>query len=156
MTTGPAFEVFWHLHRDQIVRALALTLNDPVLAAEATDEALTRAYQRWHRVSGLDDPAGWVYHVASNWATSWLRKMHRRPTRPRDELDRPVLDHHDDVDVVRAVRKLSVLHREVVVLRFYLDWSVAQIAAALHVPEGTVKSRLHRALAHLQEDAHVR
>jgi RNA polymerase sigma-70 factor (ECF subfamily) len=49
------------------------------------------------------------------------------------------------------VNRLSTSQRAVVVLRFHLDWSLEQIAAALGVPVGTVKSRLHRALSSLRE-----
>lgn len=150
MTARSQFEGFWHRNRDQVMRAVALTVGDVRLASEATDEAMARAYQRWDRVSGMEDPAGWVYRVACNWATSWLRKMMRRPTRSRDQLDRAVFDDQVDVDLMRAVQGLSENHRQVVVLRFYLDWPVARIAAALNVAEGTVKSRLHRALDELR------
>jgi RNA polymerase sigma-70 factor (ECF subfamily) len=145
------FEVFWDRTRDPVTRAVALTVGDVQLAAEATDEAMVRAYQRWDRVGGLEDPAGWVYRVACNWATSWRRKMMRRPTRDRDQLDRVVSDAYPDLDLIRAVQGLATVHRQVIVLRFYLDWPVARIATALDIAEGTVKSRLHRALIQLRE-----
>lgn len=155
VTAEAEFEGFWHRNHASLVRALTFTLGDPQLAADAVDEAMMRAFQRWGRVAGMDDPCGWVYRVAHNWATSWLRKMARRPTRSRERLDRAVMDARGDVDLMRAVLDLSDGHREVVVLRFYLDWPVARIASALDVPAGTVKSRLHRALAMLRDSEGV-
>lgn len=151
MTARGQFEGFWDRNHDQVTRAVALTVGDVQLAAEAMDEAMVRAYQRWDRVARREDPAGWVYRVACNWATSWRRKMVRRPTRSRDQLDRAVADAYVDVDLLRVVQGLATAHRQVVVLRFYLDWPVARIATALEVAEGTVKSRLHRALHELRE-----
>ena len=98
------FEAFWDRTHDPVTRAVALTVGDVQLAAEATDEAMVRAYQRWDRVAGLEDPAGWVYRVACNWATSWRRKMVRRPTRDREQLDRVVSDAYPDLDLIRACK----------------------------------------------------
>lgn len=128
-----------------------MILGDAELAGEATDEAMTRAFERWNRISTLENPAGWVYRVGLNWAK---RQMRRRsydvtplaaPTRT-GELPTP------DLSLWRALDGLSTDHRTVVVLRYAEDWSVNQIAEALEVAAGTVKSRLHRALKHLREE----
>lgn len=160
MVDDEAFEGFWSRDRDRVRRALVLTLGDGDLAADAVDEAMVRAYARWGRVGGLQDPAGWVYRVGLNWARSALRKRRLRPTVSTEKLDRaqasaaPAAD--EGLDLWGAVGTLSVEHRAVVVLRFYLDWPVEQIAQALQVPAGTVKSRLHRALATLEDRREVR
>lgn len=160
MVDDEGFEGFWSRERDRVRRALALTLGDGDLASEAVDEAMVRAYARWGRVGGLRDPAGWVYRVGLNWARSALRKRRLRPTVSTEMLDRapdradPLVD--EGLDLWAAVETLSVEHRAVVVLRFYLDWPVEQIAAALQLPAGTVKSRLHRALATLEDRREVR
>ena len=58
-------------------------------------------------------------------------------------------------DLARAVPALPLKHRAVVVLRFFADWSVADVANALRIAEGTVKSRLSRALDQLGRDLGV-
>lgn len=151
------FEPFYADHREPIARALTLVLGDAQLAADATDEAMTRAVGKWSTVSSYDNPQGWVYRVALNWARSWLRRR-------RSERDRPVSfgpDHASPVErniaLEDALAKLSIEHRSVVVLRFYFDWTVDQTAEALAIAPGTVKSRLARALpllrSYLGEDA---
>jgi RNA polymerase sigma factor (sigma-70 family) len=155
MTGDEAFTALWERDHDRIHRALALALGDRDLASDAVDEAFARAYARWSHVQGLEDPTGWVYRVGSNWATSWLRKRRRRPTRPIEELDRAVRDPVADDGLAAAVARLPLKHRSAVVLRFYLDWPVDRIAAALDVPPGTVKSRLHRALGELRAQVEV-
>ncbi|MCC5948208.1 MAG: sigma-70 family RNA polymerase sigma factor [Nitriliruptoraceae bacterium] len=149
------FTACWVRDRDRLRRALALSLGDAPLASEAVDEAFTRAYARWDRVSQLDDPTAWLYRVAANWATSWLRKRRLRPVRPAESLDRPTEDRPDDGWVLDALAALPATQRSVVVLRFYLDWDIARIASALEVAPGTVKSRLHRALARLRTEQEV-
>jgi len=142
------FEAFYAAHRSRLYRALTLALRDSTLAAEATDEAFTRAYERWNDVAGYTNPAGWIYRVAMNWATSSIRKRRRETI--GNLTDRPTIDEEiTDPRLVAAIADLSLEHRSVVVMRYFLDWSTDEMAEALDVAPGTVKSRLHRALAAL-------
>jgi RNA polymerase sigma factor (sigma-70 family) len=145
-----SFEAFYRAHRPVVLRALALTLGDRDLAADATDEAMARAFQHWRSVEGFDNQAGWAYRVGLNWARSRLRK------RQREILADTVPEHPSevrfkDLDLERALASLPVESRSVIVLRHYLDWSTDDVARALQVRPGTVKSRLHRAMNELRE-----
>jgi DNA-directed RNA polymerase specialized sigma24 family protein len=144
------FDEFYAAHSAPVARALALTIGDADLAAEATDEAMVRAYQRWHQVSGYSSPGGWVYRVGLNWARSVLRRR-RRGQRlavyATPPAGAPVVG---EPAVAAALAELNVDQRAVVVCRFLLDWSVDETAAALGVRPGTVQSRLHRAVQQLQ------
>ena len=144
-----AFVAFYRAKRDRVARALALTLGDGLLAAEATDEAMARAYQRWGRVGTFDDPAGWVYRVGLNWASSVLRRDRRAPS-PPVERGCPDVGPVSEPAVRAALAELEVRQRAVIVCRFYLGLSEQETAAALGTRPGTVKSRLHRGLRHLQ------
>ena len=55
-----------------------------------------------------------------------------------------------DPAIAAAIARLPLDQRSVVVLRYYLDWSTEEVAEALGVAPGTVKSRLHRALRRLE------
>ena len=153
------FETFYGDARDAVVRAVTMTTGDRDLSVEAVDEAMVRAYQRWSHVSRLENPGGWVYRVALNWATSVLRRRHR-PWPFGGSAERSVEQPSmAEPDVMRALAELEVRQRAVVVCRYVLGWSEAETAAALATPVGTVKSRLHRAnrqlssrLAHLQDE----
>ena len=144
------FEDFYRQNCDAVARALAVTLGDGELAADAMNEAMTKAYQRWSKISLYDNPAAWAYRVGLNWALSWKRRRRR-------ERDRPVqlsASHSElrlrDDSLDAAVAALSVDHRAVVVCRIHMDWSVEQTAVALDLKPGTVKSRLARALEQLK------
>ncbi|MGD9997198.1 MAG: sigma factor-like helix-turn-helix DNA-binding protein [Ilumatobacteraceae bacterium] len=144
-----SFDDFYRLNRTPVGRALAVTLRDPVLAAEAVDEAMARAFQRWDRVGRLDNPGGWVYRVGLNWSRSVVRRLIRPApiwmsgpdTVPPPTVADPAIDH--------ALAQLTVDQRAVVVCRLLLNLSEAQTADALDIKPGTVKSRLHRALERL-------
>jgi RNA polymerase sigma-70 factor (ECF subfamily) len=105
---------------------------------------MARAYQRWVRVGGLDNPGGWVYRVALNWACSVLRRRRRTPT-PRVDRDVTDVGPISEPTILAALADLDVRQRAVVVCRHLLGWSEDETARALSTPVGTVKSRLHRA-----------
>lgn len=144
-----SFEDFYRSNRNQIARALAMTLRDTELASDAVDEAMARAYQRWNHVSTLDNPGGWVYRVGLNWSLSVLRRVTRRQpvwmTHPGHSPAPTVQDPAID----RALASLSVDQRAVVVCRLLLGLAEQQTADVLGTRPGTVKSRLHRALEKL-------
>lgn len=145
------FADFYATWRDPIRRAVALATGDAAMADEAVDEAMTRALTEWPQIAGYERPEGWVYRVGLNWARGRYRKR-RYELLTSLEPDRPGEFDPPDLDVIAAVGSLSVRLREVVIARYYLDWSTADVASALQIPEGTVKSRLSRALAHLARD----
>ncbi|MGF1664637.1 MAG: RNA polymerase sigma factor [Acidimicrobiia bacterium] len=144
------FEAFYASAWEGVYRPVVIVLGDPGLAAEAVDEAMTRAFERWSSVSRMENPEGWVYRVAVNWARSWLRRIGRQRTLHGDtpSAEHPVFEP----GLAPALRRLSPEHREVVVLRYLQDWSEAEIATALGLRPGTVKSRLHRAMAQLRQE----
>lgn len=146
------FDDFYRTHRDSVARALALTFGDAELGADAADEAMVRAYQRWDQVSAYDNPSGWVYRTGLNWGRSWLRRL-ARGTAKAPFLARPASSEAvlPDPGLSDALASLRADHRAVVVLRLLNDWTVEETAEALGVKPGTVKSRLHRALAVLAD-----
>jgi RNA polymerase sigma-70 factor (ECF subfamily) len=144
------FTEFSTAHADHLARALALALNNRELGRDAAHEALARAWERWSTVSTHDNPAGWVYRVGLNWGRSRLRRR-RREVLTVLVPERPTPPPQFDDSIATALAKLSADHRAIVVGRYYLDWSEADLAAAFDLAPGTVKSRLSRALANLQQ-----
>lgn len=106
----------------------------------------------------IRDPVAWAVVVASRVAVDWHRGR-RRDDGLRDRLaarwsTTPAPSSEDRVlalAVAAGMDALPVAHRQVLALRFYADLPVRDIAAALDVPEGTVKSRLHAAVSSLRE-----
>ena len=135
---------------EMCIRDSAITLNDDSLASEAVDEAFTRALHRWHLIGAFDEPQAWVYRTARNWATSRFRR------RARDRKFAPTIAGPESIEtepadpaLATALRGLPPEHRNVLVLRYYLDWSINATAQALEISPGTVKSRTSRALNEL-------
>jgi len=144
------FEAFYRAERSDILRAVVMALGDRDLALDCVDEALVRAYERWDSI-GLTNPGGWVFRVAVNCGLYRHRRRRLERLRPlRPDPRSSDLDEVADPAMARALARLSVEQRAVVILRYHLDWTVEQVATALDISAGTVKSRLHRALRRLE------
>lgn len=142
------FEEFYRSTAATLYRSVSIALGDTQLGWEAVDEAMARAYQRWNVVGQYEKPAGWVYRVAVNWGRSRMRRWWRE--KPVDRPIEQTFDLRSDPDLDEALKTLSIEARSVVVLRYLLGWSTAEVADALDIPQGTVKSRLSRALEQLK------
>lgn len=136
----------------RLVRSLGVAF-DPVDAADAVQEAFVQADRIWDSsLHGYADPAGWVRRVAINRLLNGERNRRRR-----EEIlatIRPVADDDlttDLLDLRRAVAALPDRMRAAVCLHYLADLSVAEVAAALEVTEGTVKSNLHDARTRLRQ-----
>ena len=124
------------------------------LAEEAVQEALARAWERGERGEHIESLKAWVSVVASNLLRSWSRRFlaEARAVRrlkgtpdPRATEARGLSHSDDHMDVVRAIRALPYRQRHVVVLHYFADLSLDEIARALRSTPGAVKGLLHRA-----------
>jgi RNA polymerase sigma-70 factor (ECF subfamily) len=131
-------------------------LRDRGLAEDATQQAVLLI---WRDLPQLRDPdrfEAWSYRLLVNSCNAEFRRRKRTlpsiggeaPVEPAAADDFGRLFDRDQVE--RGFAEMSVDHRAVLVLRYYLDLSLETIAEALDVPIGTVNSRLHRALAKMR------
>jgi RNA polymerase sigma-70 factor (ECF subfamily) len=136
----------------RLVGVVALIGGDRHEAEEVVQEAFVRLLPQWPRVSHYDDPEAWVRGVALRLLSNRWRKLRngRNAARRHGLADPAEGPTGDVVDVTRALAALPLQHRQVVVLHYLLGLDVRAVAAALRVPEGTVKSRLSRAREVLQ------
>jgi RNA polymerase sigma-70 factor (ECF subfamily) len=121
----------------------------PVREGECFDdlvqEAFSRAWERWDRIAGYEDPVGWVRRVAWNLAVSRWRRMRTVTTFLRRQPSVAVAGPGPDrVVLVEALSKIPADQRRVLVLYHMADMSVPEIATQCGVAEGTVRSWLHR------------
>ncbi len=153
MTDQPAddsgFDDFFVFEYPRLVAALTLVTGDAEVARDSVDEACARAWERLRRNRPIDSMGAWVRVVALNVARGRFRRQAtERRAQARigafvdnsTEVDTPLA-----VDVARALATLPRRQREVVVLHYFLDVAVDDIAAQLGVASGTVKTSLHRA-----------
>jgi RNA polymerase sigma-70 factor (ECF subfamily) len=148
----PSFDELYAAHYGDLTVQLYAYFGDRQEAQDVVQEAFCRALARWRTISRYDDPVAWLRRVAWNLALSkWRRTrtalafIYRQ--RPDDaEIDGPTPER---VALVEALAALPEPHRRAIVLRYLADLTIAEIAEREGVPEGTVKSWLHRARAAL-------
>jgi RNA polymerase sigma-70 factor (ECF subfamily) len=146
MAVAPDFAEFYAATYPRLLAQLHAFVGDRAEAQDLVQEAYTRAYARWSKVSSFDDPIGWVRRVAWNLAVSRWRRAKRLLHVRRDLAGEDVQGPDGlSLDLARALRELSPTLRQAVVLHYLADLPVQEIAAFLGAPEGTVKARLHRA-----------
>ena len=147
-----AFATFVEQRLLQQYRLAAVILGDPLEAQDATHDAFELAWRRW---DSLRDPVrleAWFGRILVNVCRDRLRRRRRTVTdisaELADTLAGPDVYRRsaDRDEIARAFAALNPDQRVVVVLRFYADLRVDQIAEHVGAPAGTVKSRLHNAL----------
>jgi RNA polymerase sigma-70 factor (sigma-E family) len=148
---------FCHRVRPRLVGTLSLLCGDGDTAEELAQETLARVWLRWSRVHELDEPLAiaWTCRVAVNLANSWLRRRiaerracARLAVRATDAHVDP--DPADAVAIRRAVAALPRRRRTALVLRYYADLPVSEVAALMGCAPGTVKSLTSKALTALR------
>jgi RNA polymerase sigma-70 factor, ECF subfamily len=123
-------------------------LRDRDLAGDVAQEALVKIWRELPRLRDVDRFDGWAYRVLLNACRDEIRR--RRPaTVELLEIDGWIPDTSlsvsDRDQLERAFVRLSADQRSVVILHYYLDHSLAEIATIVDIPVGTVRSRLHYA-----------
>ena len=133
-------------------------------AEDVVQESFVKAYRSLDRFRDGAPFRPWLLRIVANETRNLHRSVGRRAARERRDWaatepllvpDGPVesaLTRERRAELLRGVRALSDAHRRVVVCRYLLDLDEAETAAALGWPRGTVKSRLHRALARLRDE----
>jgi RNA polymerase sigma-70 factor (sigma-E family) len=146
------------LHRAEyhnLVRLARLLLDDVGTSEEVVQDAFVALQLRWRTIREPDKAAAWLRSAVLNGARSQLRRRRVRERllpRPGPDgapADRGALAAEEHRRVVEALRRLPRRQQEAVVLRFYLELSEREIAEAMGVSAGSVKTHLHRGLAAL-------
>jgi RNA polymerase sigma-70 factor (sigma-E family) len=155
---GPLVTSLYQAYGVGLIRLAVVMLGDRPAAEDVVQEAFCGLYRRWDH---LDDPGNALRYLRSsvlNGCRSVLRNRGRLRLRLGQEPGRPdnvesaestALVGEEHRAVLAALQRLPDRQREALVLRFYLELSEAEIAQAMGISQGTVKSTVSRALAAL-------
>jgi RNA polymerase sigma-70 factor (ECF subfamily) len=153
---GADFDETFRTTFEPMVRSLAVACGDREVAADAVQDAFTRAYTRWRRLSRYDDPAGWIRHVALN----RLRDHFRHAERGRRVVERlagqaevgsGALAPVEPDDLLATVAELPRQQRIAVSLFYVEQLSVHEVAESMGLSEGAVKYHLHAGRERLRQ-----
>jgi RNA polymerase sigma-70 factor (sigma-E family) len=153
------FREFMHARWPTIVRLAYGLTGDQGHAEDVAQAAFARAYASWPRVSRTGNPDAYLRQIVVNENRNRFRK-NRVPERLTGSLP-----EHGAADVTReydersaliaALQRLGPRQRAVIVLRYWMDLTEAEAAAALNCSVGTVKSQASRALATLRQSTEL-
>jgi RNA polymerase sigma-70 factor (ECF subfamily) len=162
---GMAWEVLVRQHQEPAFRLAYLILGDPAQAEDVAQEAFIRAYQHMDKYDPARPFRPWLLAITANLARNQLRSVGRylaavkrlidgEPQRIKkqdpEHLENKISSRWQSRTMWHAIQRLDDKDQQIIYLRYYLELPVAETASVLDIAEGTVKSRLHRALVRLQ------
>ena len=155
------FEGLYARYRDWVAALAFRFTGDDALALDVTQDTFMYLLSKFPGLKLTARMTTFLYPAVKNLSIAARRKARRLAgsadevlaALPADATAPGALEHQDLLGLIAA---LPDIHREVVLMRFVDDFSLDEIGQALGIPTGTVKSRLHHAIATLREDPKVR
>lgn len=153
------WEPLVRIHQEAVFRLSYLLLGDPDDAEDIAQETFLRAWNHLERFDTTRPLRPWLLSIASNLASNRRRSAGRYLSAlTRAFRNEPALPDTEEKSLQRlranelwkAVQNLNATDQQIVYLRYFLDLSVAETSETLQIAEGTVKSRLSRALEKLR------
>jgi RNA polymerase sigma-70 factor (ECF subfamily) len=144
------------MERPLLYYATSLTGN-PDSALDVLQEVWIRAFRGIRKLKDLGSLRPWLYSITHGIAVDRIRKNYSREQAERvqfedfQEAEEPSFAEEDAAAIHQALSEIGLKHREVLVLHFLEDLSVAEIAKVVGCSEGTVKSRIHYAKRAMKE-----
>ncbi len=145
-----SFDDFYEAQFARTFRAAYAASGDRELAAEATQEAFTRALVRWRRVRRHPSPEGWVMTTALNELKRQLKKRTRSASLDPVPRVSEMESSTDRVGVAQALATLRPRQQQAAVLFYIGDMGIKTIAEVMSISEGAVKAHLAQARTKLE------
>ena len=167
LPTDPDLAVteLYHAHWHRLVRLAWLLLRDQLAAEDVVQDAFVATHRSWASIRDGGRVVGYLQTAVVNGCRSVQRHsvvVDRQNARDAAAADAPGRSSHGSAEtqvmhsaardaLIRALQTLPQRQREVLVLRYYSDLSEAQIARALEISPGAVKTHAHRGLTALRQ-----
>lgn len=160
------FEKLYHQHFDRVYRTAYLITGDHQLAEDAAQEAFLKAFASLNTLRDTDKFASWVCVIAANYSVDLLRKNKKiiftgesgnHPDNSPQSSPHEIWEKKEEIATIKeALASLEAEDRKLLVLKYFHEMSIKDIAALDSVSLGTVKSRLFRSrekLRHILQPA---
>jgi RNA polymerase sigma-70 factor (sigma-E family) len=149
--------MLYRRHGMDLVRIAAVMLGSRAAAEDAVQDAFAGLYRRWEQLADAHSALPYVRSAVMNRCRSELRRQARLQRRADQNLrpldaespEQAAILGEEHRDVVAALRRLPARQRESLILRYFMDLSESEVAAAMGISQGTVKSTTSRALVAL-------
>lgn len=144
-----AFLQLMQVHKEALYRTALAFLKNEHDAIEAMQEVTFRAYQKIHTVKEPKYVKTWLIRIMMNYCQDQLKKKKRFIS--GEVLQEMGYDSTDsNLEIEEAIASLSSKEQQLIFLKYFQNTKIKEIAKIENIPEGTVKSRLHKALKSLR------
>lgn len=147
-----AFYLSMSEHKAQLYRIAYAYLKNEHDALEAIQETTFRAYQNIRQVKSPAHFKTWLIRILINYCIDTQKKS--RKYQPAHEQSQQANDittiNETKIEIEEALTQLDHRYRQIILLKYYEDLTIGDIALTLHRPEGTIKTWLHQALKQLR------
>jgi RNA polymerase sigma-70 factor, ECF subfamily len=149
-----AFQELIHLEKNKLYRMAYMYVKNENDALDIVQDAIYKAFISIKSLKNHRYFSTWLSRILINSALDFIKKNERVIlTNEVDVLPKEQnLRIEEKMDLAGAIERLDIQYKTVIILRYYEDLTIKQIAEMLHCPEGTIKTRLHRAINLLKSD----
>lgn len=144
-----AFLQIMQLYKDTLYRTAYAFLKTEHAAVEAVQEVTFRAYQKIHTVKEPSYMKTWLVRIMMNYCQDQLKKSKRYSSSEMLQ-ERGFSEDTIHLDINEAIASLPSKEQQLIFLKYFQNTKIKEIAELEKIPEGTVKSRLHKALKSLR------
>jgi len=143
-----AFELLLDRYQQKVFRLVYSILKEAARAEEVTQDVFLKLWQVLPDYDGRASLSTWLYTITRNTSLSALRAESYRKTLPIEDYEPPAANWEagpQQVEINQLLQRLPEVQQQVITLFYIQERSVEDVAHMLDLPEGTVKSHLHRA-----------
>jgi RNA polymerase sigma-70 factor, ECF subfamily len=143
-----AFELLLDRYQKKVFRLVYSILKEAAKAEEVTQDIFLKMWQVLPDYDGRASLSTWLYTITRNTSLSALRAESYRKTLPIEDFEPSAANWEvgmQQLEIKQLLQRLPEVQQQVITLFYLQDRSVADVAHMLDLPEGTVKSHLHRA-----------
>lgn len=145
-----AFQTIIHEEKEKLYRMAYVYMRNEDDALEVFQESIYKAFTAIATLKNNDYFSTWVMRILINTAISTLKKKQKSVSFSNEMLENMGdvihFQSEDHLDLLQAMDEIEEKYKTVLLLRFYEDYTVKQIATFLNCPEGTVKTNIRRGL----------
>ncbi|MCR8997867.1 sigma-70 family RNA polymerase sigma factor [Brevibacillus halotolerans] len=165
MSKETIFESLMHEYGPKILNMVYLMIKDQKIAEDITQETFMKAYMNWDYFRGESEPKTWLYRIAINetkkYVRSWsfrtifskltLQSQQQAQNKVTDDTESIFFKQNGAVELRKLVLSLSPDYQQVIILRYYQELEMKEIAFILQIKEEAVRKRLSRARQQIKQ-----
>lgn len=156
----PDLESMINKYGNDVLRLCFLYLKDVHLAEDALQETFFKVYKKYNTYQQLASERTWIIRIAINVCKNYLRTSWLKRVIPVNSIDDNLMNNsigdipgwgQNDSDLLEQIMNLNTKYKEVILLYYYQQFKISEIAGILHISESTVAVRLSRAREKLKD-----